>query len=182
MASPWKFLARLVSPRRQHKHDDGLIKDERQDASAIPTAPVEGGLSTAEQSTREKVRSLARSKPVSAECESTAKSGTDRQGTEESDNAPSAETFELASQDIGTTLAYAAPRVEDHAHAQPAKKRGRAKSIKAGAIVSQTSPAVPTISDEMSLEQEIRSLRDQLASKLRLQNSQLKQMLKRFDR
>jgi hypothetical protein len=50
------------------------------------------------------------------------------------------------------------------------------------AVVSQTAPAGPTISDEMSLDLEISALRDQLASKLRLQNKQLKQMLARFER
>lgn len=184
MASPWKFLTRLVSPWRQRTHHDDAFKDETHDALAgtSPAPPPGGQLTSVGQSTGEKAQSLARSTPDFAELESSATTGADRQATGEGDSAPSAETFDLALQHTGTTLALAASRMEEPAGAQSAKRSARSKKIKAGAVVSQISPVVPTISDEVSLDHEIRVLRDQLASKLRLQNAQLKQMLKRFDR
>ncbi|CAN7550107.1 hypothetical protein LJR255_003911 [Pararhizobium sp. LjRoot255] len=49
-------------------------------------------------------------------------------------------------------------------------------------VVPQPSPGVPTVSDDaISLDEEIRLLRDQLARKLQLQNAQLKRMLERFE-
>lgn len=56
----------------------------------------------------------------------------------------------------------------------PRKQRNRGK--KAGAI-SDVSHAV-----EMTLDEEIRVLRGQLAGKLKLQNAQLRKMLERFER
>ncbi|MGQ3294393.1 MAG: hypothetical protein ACT6U0_19545, partial [Shinella sp.] len=111
-----------------------------------------------------------------------AETGGELQGTGESRSDERADTSDLALPDIGATRAYPPQKVEETVKPAPAKRRGRAKTIEAVAVVSQTSPVVPAISDEMTLDQEIRVLRDQLASKLRLQNAQLKQMLERFDR
>lgn len=38
MASPWKLLARLVSPRRQQRQEHGSTDDVKPDASAIAKA------------------------------------------------------------------------------------------------------------------------------------------------
>ncbi|MGO6667010.1 hypothetical protein ACCS43_16780, partial [Rhizobium ruizarguesonis] len=65
-----------------------------------------------------------------------------------------------------------------------ARKRSRqVKKAKVDDVVSQPSPHVRIMSDDaISLDGEIRLLRDQLARKLRLQNAQLKRMLDRFER
>jgi hypothetical protein len=45
------------------------------------------------------------------------------------------------------------------------------------------SPAAPTVpNDTISLDEEIKPLRNQLARKLQLQNAQLERMLERFER
>lgn len=50
-------------------------------------------------------------------------------------------------------------------------------------VVPQSSADVPTVSDDtVSLDEEIRVLRQQLAKKLQQQNAQLKRMLERFER
>ncbi|MDW5318277.1 hypothetical protein [Rhizobium sp. PL01] len=174
-----------MSLRRQQGQNDGSIEDVKPDELAIARStetPVKKNFNLADQPTREHPQPIVQSEPVSAEPEPLAETGSDIQGTRESDSEEGAETSGPASSDIGTTLAYSVARVEPMAKAAPAKRRGRAKKIDAVAIVSQTAPFVPTISDEMSLDQEIRVLRGQLASKLRLQNAQLKQMLERFER
>jgi len=181
MASPWKFLARLVSPRRLEKQDGSAIEEVKPDVSPMAgpaEAPVKENLKRADQPTREKAQPLVQS----GEPERLAKTGSDIQGLVENHSDEDAQTSDPALPDIDSTLAYAAPKVEETAKTAPAKRRGRPKTIKAVAVGSQTSPVVSTISDEMSLDQEISALRDQLASKLRLQNAQLKQMLERFDR
>ena len=185
MASPWKFLVRLVSPRRLEKQDGGAIKDGKPDVLAMaepPENPVSENLKVADQPTRGKTQPLVQSEPVSAQPQPLAETGRDIQRERESHSAVGAETSAPALPDIGAARAYAAPNVEETVKAAPAKGRGRAKKVEAVAIVSQKPPVVPTISDETSLDEEIKVLRDQLASKLRLQNAQLKKMLERFDR
>lgn len=52
MASPWKFLVRLVSPRRLEKQDGGAIKDGKPDVAAMaePTeTPVKENVKLADQ-------------------------------------------------------------------------------------------------------------------------------------
>lgn len=185
MASPWKFLARLVSPRRLEKQDGSANKDTKPDVTAMagPTEThVEENVRLADQTTREKAQPFVQSQPISAQPEPLAVTGGDLQGTGESRSDERAETSDLALPDIGSTRAHPAHKVEETIKAAQAKRRGRAKKIEAIAVVSQTSPVVPAISDEMTLNQEIGVLRYQLANKLRLQNARLKQMLERFDR
>lgn len=185
MASPWKFLARLVSPRRLEKRDGSAIKELKPDVSAMAGAiepPVQENLNLGDQPAREKAQPLVQSEPASAQPEPLAETGSDIQGRVESHSDKGAQTSDPALSDIGAPLAYPAPNIEETVKAAPAKRRGRAKTIEAVAVLLQQSPIVPIISDEMSLDQEIRVLRDQLAGKLRLQNAQLKQMLERFDR
>lgn len=185
MASPWKFLARLVSPRLLEKQHDSVIKDVKPDVAAIagPTeTPVKENVKLAEKPTREKAQPFVQSQPVASQPEPLAEIGGELQGTGESRSDERAETSDPTLPDIGAARAHPAPKVGETVKPASAKRRGRAKTIEAVVVVSQTSPVVSTVSDGMSLDQEIRVLRDQLASKLRLQNAQLKQMLERFDR
>ncbi|MHC2302866.1 hypothetical protein ACVJBD_007133 [Rhizobium mongolense] len=63
------------------------------------------------------------------------------------------------------------------------KLRKRGKTAETIEAVPPPSPGVPTVSDDaISLDEEIRLLRNQLARKLQLQNAQLKRMLERFER
>jgi hypothetical protein len=185
MASPWKFLVRLVSPRPLEKQDGGAIKDGKPDVLAMaepPEIPVRENVKIADQPTRGKTQPLAQSEPVSAQPEPLAETGRDIQCEGGSDSAEGVENSDPALPDIGATRAYAAPNVKETVKAAPVKGRGRAKKVEAVAVVSQKPPVVPTVSDEISLDEEIKVLRDQLESKLRLQNAQLKKMLERFDR
>ncbi|URK89571.1 hypothetical protein LP421_32910 (plasmid) [Rhizobium sp. RCAM05350] len=72
MASPWKFLTRLVSPRRQQEQDDGSIDDVKSDELAIVGStepPVKENLNLADQPTRENAQPIVQSEPVSEEPE-----------------------------------------------------------------------------------------------------------------
>jgi hypothetical protein len=71
------------------------------------------------------------------------------------------------------------PPVEGKARIQ----RPRAKKPEPVVVTAQVSLGVDTASDDtISLDEEIRVLRGQLAAKLQLQNAQLKKMLERFER
>lgn len=184
MASPWNFLTRLVSLRLRQKQDGDSIEDDKPDALTIAVStetPVRENLTLVDQPTPDNAPPIIQSEPDS-EPEPVAKAKIDLQATEESHRDGVAETAEPVFPDIGAALAYAAPKVEKTDKAVPIKRRGRAKKVEAVVVGSQTSPVVPTISSEMSLDQEIGVLREQLTSKLRLQNAQLKRMLERFDR
>ena len=79
---------------------------------------------------------------------------------------------------------------EDHAKTKPKPRRNPGKAappvqdeqdqIPQNQIATSGDTRSPS-SDLMALEEEIRLLRDQLSAKLRIQNAQLKQMLKRFE-
>ncbi|PKA45019.1 hypothetical protein CWR43_04200 [Rhizobium sullae] len=59
----------------------------------------------------------------------------------------------------------------------------RGETAARGEAVPPPSPDAPAVSDDaISLDEEIRLLRDQLARKLQPQNAQLKRMLARFER
>jgi hypothetical protein len=81
--------------------------------------------------------------------------------------------------DVGVIAA----KVEETAEATRPERRTLTKKVEAAAVVLRGSPAAPSASDEIvSLDEEIAVLRTQLATKLRLQNAQLKKMLARFER
>ncbi|SOC44040.1 hypothetical protein SAMN05892877_11232 [Rhizobium subbaraonis] len=187
MASPWNFLARLVSPRRQKRQEDGPIEDANPDVLGIAGStekPAEERLNSVGLPGGEKPQPFDRSDALSAALGPLEETGGDVHGTMDRDSA--AEVVKVsgpASSDVGVALAYGTSKVEETPEAASAKRRRRARSVKTGVVVSQNSPAIPIISDEMtSLDGEIRILRGQLASKLRLQNAQLRKMLERFER
>lgn len=182
MASPWKFIARLVSPRRQQTQDDGAIEvtpDVNTTAGQANT-PREESVESVGQPTRASPTPAVQSEPVSAVPEPLTQPGGDNHGPADSNSDDSAEVSEPALHDIGATPAYAVPIVKPSANARPG--RGRGKQTAPVAVLSQTATVVPTASGEISLDHEIRMLRSQLTSKLRLQNAQLKKMLDRFER
>lgn len=184
MESPWKFFARLVSPRRQQKPGDGPFEEEKPNVSPIaaPREPsAKADITLADQPIGENAPPAVPSAPVSAEPQPLAGIDSDGQVREVSDNNEDAQTSHPAKPDIGATRVYVAPKAEAIVRAAPDKRKGRARETKA-VDDTQASAVVPAKSDEISLDEEIRVLRGKLASKLRLQNKQLKKMLERFDR
>lgn len=157
MASPWKFLVRLVSPRRLEKQEGAAIGDVKPEVLAIagPTEAVVGeSLHIGDKSASEPPRPIDRS-----------------------------DVFDPVLPDLGVSPADAEPEIEVIAAAAPAMRRTPVKKVEAVAVVSQILPAAHSVTDEiMGLDEEIAALRARLASKLRLQNTQLTKMLERFER
>ena len=165
MASPWKLLARLVSPRRQP------AQDEATDEGASPAvSPVVGST--------DKPGAVDELDGPSAAHGPLEETG--------GDNAIDG-TLEKNDADVPTgnraSLDDAAPKIKKTAKAVSHRRSGRLKPVETPAAVVQASPGARTISEGMSdLDAEIRFLRKQLANKLRLQNAQLRKMLDRFER
>ncbi|UPA27733.1 hypothetical protein [Shinella oryzae] len=170
MASPWNILARLVSPRRQQRQEDDPVEKPNVPAIADSTekpAAVDqpDGPST------------ARSQPEDAA------GGTVSDGTVENDNAD-------VPKDVGSSFADVSPnktrkpnKARNTAKPASAKRKGRAGNVEPPAAAAQPPQVPPTVSEQMtSLDEEIRTFREQLASKLRLQNAQLRTMLERYER
>ncbi|MBY5456835.1 hypothetical protein HFO89_10730 [Rhizobium leguminosarum] len=181
MASPWKLLAGLVSRRRQQTQEHGSTNDVKPDVSTIaePTETTDNRSKAADRAANEKPVTHEQHEAVS-----------DPHHAEEA--VSSVEDVESAT--LEKAAAPASPNEADiaaHAAAKPsqidesaARKRSRqAKKADVVDVASQPPPRVSIVSDDaISLDGEIRLLRDQLARKLRLQNAQLKRMLDRFER
>jgi hypothetical protein len=181
MASPWKFLVRLVSPRRQQKQDEVAIEDVKPEVLAITgpsDAPVIESLPIANQPVGDLSQTVDRSDLGSAEPEQS----DERRGDVLVADESSSERVRLEPEPVLPDVEIAAAKVESTAAATPAKGKTRAKKVEAAEVVAQPSPATPSVSDLMvSLDEEIAVLRTQLTGKLRLQNVQLKTMLARFE-
>ncbi|WEZ85573.1 hypothetical protein P6U16_26450 (plasmid) [Rhizobium sp. 32-5/1] len=180
MASPWKFLTRLISPRRQRKQDDAAIGVEPVAALSEQTVTPVG--ESVDQPTRQTPTPFVRTEPFTAEPKLLIQTGGDGRDTAQSDSERGAGTSDPATYGITATIASASPRDKPSAKVAPGKRRGRTKKIATVEGVEQPAEVIPKISDEIGLDQEIRMLRIQLTSKLRLQNAQLKKMLERFER
>ncbi|MDI6028599.1 hypothetical protein QBK99_20705 [Corticibacterium sp. UT-5YL-CI-8] len=184
MASPWKFLARLMSPRLQKKQDDRAIKDVTAGGLAIaaPTdAPAIESLHIADRPVPEQSQPVDRADAVSTKPEQPDESRSNIQDVVTSDSRKLA--LAPAPDPVSPDDDIAGAKVENAAEVASAKRKTRAEKDEAAVIVSQVSLAVPSVSDGMvNLDEEIAVLRTQLAGKLRLQNAQLKKMLARFER
>ncbi|WEZ85375.1 hypothetical protein P6U16_24925 (plasmid) [Rhizobium sp. 32-5/1] len=182
MASPWKFLARLVSLRRQPKQDDSAIEAVRPDVLAIagPTeTTVEESGHIADHLVGEQPQPVDRSDAVPIAPEPSDQTRSDAAGIEENDS----DNLEPASGTVLLDFGAVVAKVEETAKTTRAERRTRPQKVEAAAVVLQVSPVAASASDKMvSLDEEIAVLRTQLAGKLRLQNAQLKRMLARFER
>lgn len=188
MASPWKFLARLVSPRREQKengpNDDGKSKVR---TGGDPTETGDDrGVNSEDRPASEERLPDTQFDAVSAEprlAEETVSS------IQRSVSGESAKSFEVAEPASSPDKDFVVEATQDATKSSPtgdvttrrqSKRRKRAEPVD---VVAQSSPVVPTFSDDaMGLDEEIRFLRDQLTRKLRKQNAQLKRMLVRFER
>ncbi|WP_246727051.1 hypothetical protein [Rhizobium laguerreae] len=175
MASPWKLLARLVSPRRRQRQEYGSTIDVKPDLLAIAN-PTE----TAANDESDAIDRPADQKPVlqgysSDRAEQAASSVDDTTDVKSSSLEKAADPAPSNGADIAAHVAQKALQIDKGA----ARKRSRQAKK---AVDSQPSPRSSIVSDDViSLDGEISLLRDQLARKLRLQNAQLNRMLERFD-
>lgn len=183
MASPWKLLARLVSPRRQQRQEHGSTDDVKPDLLAIANlteTPADNGLSPADLLID--VNPVAEDQSVSADPDHTGETASSIHGTADSEDAKPVEAPDPALSDA-VPIARNEPKPLQTDEGVPRRRRKLAKSAEPVEAVLPPSPAAPTVSDEtISLDEEIKLLRNQLARKLQLQNAQLKKMLERFER
>ncbi|MEH7872267.1 hypothetical protein V7794_08730 [Rhizobium laguerreae] len=186
MASPWKFLARLVSPRGRQKQEHGSTDDVESDVSAIakPTETAKSNeLNAADRPADEKPAAHGHSAGVSAAPDHAEEAASSVDHTTDVESAKLEKAADPASTNDVAIAAQAAPKPSRIDEGTARKRRRQAKKAEVVDIVSQPSPRVGIISDDaIRLDGEIRLLRDQLARKLRLQNAQLKRMLDRFER
>lgn len=186
MASPWKLLARLVSPRRQQRQEHGSIDEMKPDVLAIakPTeTAADNGLNTADPPVDEKPVADDQLEAVPAPPDHSDDTASSIHGTADSEDARSAEAADPALSDEPGTVARDAPKALQAGEGVTRKRRKLPKSAEPVEAVLPPSPAAPAVLDDtISLDEEIKLLRDQLARKLRLQNAQLKRMLERFER
>ncbi|CDN52135.1 hypothetical protein [Neorhizobium galegae] len=186
MASPWKLLARLVSPRRQQGQELGSTDDVKPDVLAIakPTETVaDNGLNTADPKVDEKPVAYEQSEAVSADPDHSEETASGVHGTADIEGARPADAADPVLSDDAGTAAHDAPKPSQTGEAATRKRSRRGKTAARGEAVAPPSPGIPAVSDDaIRLDEEIRLLRDQLGRKLQLQNAQLKRMLERFER
>ncbi|CDZ54388.1 hypothetical protein [Neorhizobium galegae] len=186
MASPWNLLARLVSPRRQQRQEPGSTDGLKPDLLAIAKpaeAAAENGLNTAEPQVDEKSASDDRSEWASASPDHSEETVSAVHGAEDIEGARPVEAGDPALSDEADTAARDAPKPAQTDESAAPNRRTRGKTAPAAEAVLSPSPAIPIVTDNaISLDDEIRLLRGQLARKLQLQNAQLKRMLERFER
>jgi hypothetical protein len=185
MASPWKLLARLVSPRRQQRQEHGSTDDVKPDVLAIarPTeTAADNGLNAVDRPADEKPVPHDQSEAVSANPDHSEETASGVHGTADIEGARPVEAAGPALPDDTDTAAHDASKLLSPGEGATRKRSRRGKKAERGEVVPQPSPGVLTVSDDaISLDEEIRLLRDQLARKLQLQNAQLKRMLERFE-
>lgn len=187
MASPWKFLARLVSPRRERRERNGSIADVKPEAltSGEPSGPVDDrGMISGDRPASEEERPHDQPDAGFAEpklAEETVSKVEDGAGSESAESVAVSEAVSSDAFDFVIKPTHNAAKSSTTANVTTRKDSKRRKTAETGDVIA--SPIVPTFSDEaMALDEEIRVLRDGLARKLRLQNAQLRTMLGRFER
>lgn len=186
MASPWKLLARLVSPRRQQRQEHGSTDDVKPDLLAIANlteTAADNGLNTAAPSVDAKPVPDEQSEAVSADPDHSDETASGIHSRADSEDARPAEAADPALSDEPATIAREAPKPSQTGKGATRKRRKLVKSTELVEAVLPPSPAAPSVpNDTISLDEEIKLLRNQLARKLQLQNAQLKRMLERFER
>ncbi|API55286.1 hypothetical protein [Rhizobium leguminosarum] len=185
MASPWKLLARLVSPRRQQRQEHGSTDAVKPDVLAIAKPTANNELGAADRPADEKSVLQGHSAAVSVDPDHADEAASAIDGPADIEGARPEEAADPAlsnEADIAAHAAYAAPNAFRLGEGQTRKRSTRGKKAKTIAVVLPRPPSVSTASDDaINLDEEIRLLRHQLAGKLRMQNAQLKRMLERFE-
>jgi hypothetical protein len=186
MASPWKFLSRLV-PRRRESKQDAVVADAKPNVLAL-SGPVE---TAAEESPSvSSARAAAelpptdRTDPVSVEppAIASAASGADDMPANVVADVVAGDLTPSDLPDIAIIPSPDAVDLQVRGENKPRKQMGRGRKPEL-VDTTQVPPARSIPSDDtLSLDDEIRLLTGQLAEKLRLQNAQLRKMLERFER
>ncbi|MBB3571104.1 hypothetical protein [Rhizobium sp. BK491] len=186
MASPWKLLARLVSPRRQQRQEHASTDDVKPDLLAIANlteTAADNGLNTGAPPVDEKPIADEQSAAVSADPDHSDETASGVDSTADIGGAEPGKTADPDLSDEAATVAHAGPKLLQTGEGVTRKRRKLAKSAEPVEAVLPPSAAAPSASDDtISLDEEIKLLRNQLARKLQLQNAQLKRMLERFER
>ena len=186
MASPWKFLTRLVSPRRQQRQENGSTDDLTPELLAVakPTeTAADDGSSSADPPADEKPVPRGQSEAASASADYSEETASGVHSTADIEGAGPVEATDPALSDDADTAARHAQKPSPTGKGATQKRPRRGKTAATGEAVPPSSPGVPTVSDDaIRLDEEIRLLREQLARKLELQNAQLKRMLERYQR
>ncbi|MBU1316263.1 MAG: hypothetical protein KJ947_07465 [Alphaproteobacteria bacterium] len=189
MASPLKFLRRLVSRSGERKQDADKVDDAKLDALAVagPTETVaEEGPEDAARPASLKPPHQDLSNAVSVETAPSDKAEAEIDDTAKDAGANSPTVGGSASPDATGTAVAAShdAKIPPAAVASvPRKQRDHSKNTEPLAVPADVSQGPRTPSDEtMSLDKEIKALRVELASRLKNQNAQLKKMLERFER
>ncbi|RWX81047.1 hypothetical protein EPK99_01570 [Neorhizobium lilium] len=189
MASRWNFLARLTS-RRQDKGEHETSTDEgspQAPSSTELSEPADDNASNPpDGSIPAEIKSADRHDATSAGLAQPAELGNDVQGANNVDSAgfePTVNPIPSSDIDTAVTILNDVGSPSQVAQGTTRKVRGSRKTARESDVVAQTSPAIPTyLEEQLSLEDEIKTLREQLSRRLQLQNAQLKKMLERFER
>ncbi|RFB87540.1 hypothetical protein B5K11_26745 [Rhizobium leguminosarum bv. trifolii] len=186
MASPWKFLSRLISPGREQKRENASADAVTPEAFAVagPTqTPAEESVNSANRPASEELTRHGQAGPISVGVHSeteTENGGRDKLDREDAKIVEAADPAMSGGAGIDITAGHAAAKVKRGIEVAPRKQRSRGKEAVAIAKGSQVFQSV-LVEDEIYLDEEIRLLRGQLVGKLKLQNAQLRKMLERFE-
>ena len=186
MASPWKFLSRLV-PRRRESKQDAVVADVKPNVLALsgPVVTVAGeSLATSSalgdtELSPSAVSDLDLEEPTPVE--SAVSRADDGAGTVVADVV----VGDTAPTDLPDTVVIPSPdaaNLQLRIESKPRKRMGGARKPKLAETTQVPSDRTIPSDDTLSLDDEIRLLRSQLVGKLRLQNAQLRKMLERFER
>ncbi|MBX4967837.1 hypothetical protein [Rhizobium binae] len=195
MKTPWKFLAELASRRRAAKgpessigHDTDLAAPDHE-AEQTPVPPSTDVSASVDYNEAVPVEQVALAL-------------TEKQGSGEAVQAPEQpvdgdDAWTPAPSEARHSDASALEPNETSVKARrgpPPSRRGRTKGAQATAnargaaaakdeaqSMSPSSARDAVVDDMVSLDEDIKKLRSELARKLQLQNDQLKKMLRRFD-
>ncbi|WP_320200659.1 hypothetical protein RMR16_024885 (plasmid) [Agrobacterium sp. rho-13.3] len=166
MPSIWKIITGLVPSRREH---------EQKDSSAAEKPLVIASEESTEKSAQNGVQE-------GTDLEGEVPQATD-QSEERSSEPPEETANTVTSGDTRIVLAdQGAPKLKRTTKAASPKRKDAGKKSKPGVSSDYAFPKSPTNRHEMvGLDDDIRETRKQLASKLELQNTQLRKMLTRFE-
>ena len=185
MASPWKLLARLVSPRREQQGQNGSPGDVKPDVlsrAEPPEMAADEGLASPERLAVEQPQPDDQTDAVLEDAGHARETGSSVQAAVDIESATGVETVHVALSDDAGIGARDASKPSRTSEVTSRKRSRRGKKAEAVEAVPQPSPVVATHSDDaISLDEEIRVLRSQMITKLQLQNAQLKRMLERFE-
>jgi|GEM_PF-5007077 len=184
MASPLKFLRRLVSGRGERKQDADELSEAKPDVLAV-AGPTE---TVAEEAAPPAAPEPPDQDPHDALYSETAP--VDDAATEIGDTAggvrdsiPALSGLSSAGEPGVAVTATDAMELQPAVEGPARKQKSPSKHTRPAVVADQVSQGARSRSDDrISLDDEIKVLREQLASRLKIQNAQLKKMLERFER